>query len=298
MKMNAFMLFLLKIHQDHIARKNKKSFPSYDLFDNKRDIPYINDRNYNHKFDIYFAKEDGYKDCLIFDIHGGFFIFGNHSNSYPYAIEFLKNGFDFCSLDYIPNTGRRDNLDLVKDCIANIRYVLTHREELGIRTNNFVITGDSAGGYLALFVSMVLTNDALREKLGIGKLDINLLGTLLTCPVYDLVNCGRTTMTNSGLKRIFGPKYKDLEWFKVMSPKTYINEFKLPLFLSTCKNDFIRNESESLNEDCKNRKEKYVYLDLDSDNEKVAHVHNVVSPELEESKQVNEAMMKFINELL
>ena len=70
----------------------------------------------------------------------------------------------------------------------------------------------------------------------------------------------------------------------------------MPIFLSTCKFDFIRPQSLMLKEDIDTYNLKHTYLDIDSDNKKVDHVHNVVRPYLEESKTVNDAMDKFMKE--
>ena len=86
----------------------------------------------------------------------------------------------------------------------------------------------------------------------------------------------------------------DKEHLKKLSPKTYISSINIPLFLSTCKHDFIRNESMLLNEDMKDKK-NYVFLDIDSDDKNVDHVHNITKPQLEESKKVNNAMARFLD---
>ena len=72
---------------------------------------------------------------------------------------------------------------------------------------------------------------------------------------------------------------------------------KAPIFLSTCKNDFVRAESMLLLEDLKDKHE-YQFIDIDSDKKEVDHVHNVVKINLEESKQVNNAIVAFVDNLL
>ena len=85
---------------------------------------------------------------------------------------------------------------------------------------------------------------------------------------------------------------------RLLSPREYIKDFKLPIFLSTCKRDFFRKESMKLNEDMALKDNKYVFVDIDSDNKEVGHVHNVIAPYLEESKRVNQKMFEFIETII
>ncbi len=96
---------------------------------------------------------------------------------------------------------------------------------------------------------------------------------------------------------MIGPRYNDNEWLKIISPKTYINGFNKPIFLSTCTNDFIRQEPMKLYEDIKDRN-NIEFLDIQCDDKNVDHVHNVTKPNLKESKEVNSAIGKFIEKWL
>lgn len=81
-----------------------------------------------------------------------------------------------------------------------------------------------------------------------------------------------------------------------LSPRTYINGFSCPLFVSTCKRDFVRIQAEYLKADCDSLGLSLEYLDIDSDKRKVGHVHNVTNPTLPESRLVNESMIWLMTE--
>ena len=72
-----------------------------------------------------------------------------------------------------------------------------------------------------------------------------------------------------------------------------VNILHLPLFCSTCKLDFIRQESLALQKAVAGR-EDFEFMDIDSDDPEIGHVHNVLVSKREESIRVNDAMMAFM----
>ena len=293
MKINKSTLNLLKVLINRSIKKRRKTYPPHS-FKEWIDIPYLNDNKKCHTYDVYLADEKNRKHCCIIDIHGGSYIFGEHKDNYPFAYEMLKDGYDVALVDYEVNDGKRNIGDLIDDCVNNIIHLLNNKDKYDLEFGTFVIAGDSAGGHLALLVSMIFSNKKIAKELGYENLPkINLIATVLNSPVYDFANIGDDNMSNSGLCRMKGPRYNDKEYLSKYSPKTYINDFHLPIFLSTCKNDFIRPEPLKLYEDIKNRR-NIVFVDISSDKKEVDHVHNVTKPYLNESKEVNEATTEFI----
>ena len=293
MKVNRIALSALVLYFKITIPKRRKGFPPLGVYKEFLDVPYMNDKNIHHKYDVFIAG-DNRKHVCILDVHGGSYLFSEHRDNYAFGFKFLEQGFDFIALDYLPNNGRRDTKDLVSDCILNLNHIFEHLKDYDLENDQFVIMGDSAGGHFALLLAEIMTNKELQKSLGFNLHDFNLKGVLLNCPVYDFEFTGVGALTRGGMKRMFGKHYS-LEKMRLMSPREYIQDFKLPLFLSTCKLDFIRHESMKLNEDMSKKENKYVFVDIDSDKEKVDHVHNVVRPSLEESIQVNQAMFDFID---
>lgn len=293
MTFNRFIINFLKVKLTIDNYKRRKRYKTIDSYEHKLDVPFIDDKYINHKFDLFFAKEKRSNICVI-DIHGGAYILGQHRDNFVFGEALLNMGYDFISLDYLPNNGKRDTLDLINDIYKGLRYVFDHLKELGLENDKFVIAGDSAGGHFALLFAELISNPKLaKEKFDFDLEDIDISSVIVNCPVYDFINI-TVGLTNGASKRMLGPKYFDKDSLALVSPKTYIEELKIPLFLSTCKLDFIRPHSLGLKEDLDRFNLKHTFLDIDSDNKKVDHVHNVIRPYLEESKMVNEAIDKFI----
>lgn len=296
MKINRFALNMLKLIVNSDIKKRRKHYPDKSEFRSFIDIPYLNDKNPQHTYDVYLADESNRKHCLVIDIHGGSYIFGKHYDNYPYGYVLLKAGYDIALFDYEPNNGKKDISDIVNDLVANLKHLFDRLDEYGLSNDKVVISGDSAGGHLALLLSLALQAQEVRDTLGIKLPNIDVLATVIACPVYDYENIA-VSLAESGQKRMLGPKYNDKEHLRKYSPRTYIEFNKAPLFLSTCKNDFIRPQSIMLNDEMKN-KSGYVFLDINSDDKKVDHVHNITKIDLKESIEVNDAIVKFIDNLL
>lgn len=296
MKLGRLVVNILKISSYRGCMKRRKLFPPYGLFKDERiNIPYKDDNNPQHTFDVLLA-EKYRKNVCILDIHGGAYIFGEHIDNYIFGKEFVKEGYDVVLVDYEPNNGKIDTKDLVDDIVDNFNYVFSHLKELGLENDKFVITGDSAGGHFALLLSELILNKEYAKELGYSFPEIELLACLVNCTVFDFVHISDGNLSKSGRKRMFGPNYHDVKAFEALCPKVHIDSLTCPVFISTCKHDFLRKQSYMLHEELLNRGIKVKLVDINSDEKHVGHVHNVLHPEHYLAIEVNKQMMEFIDE--
>lgn len=256
-------------------------------------IPYVQGGDERQVLDVYYASDSLRRGAVLIDIHGGFYVGGKRESNRPFASEFLKEGFDVVLVEYRLNDGVRDVGDELSDCAAALDFLYDHAEDLGLNKDRMFVTGDSAGGHFALY----LAEGAFNEALPVRPQRFKPSGVLLNCPVYDFVSCANTRVfADPTLAWFIGPRFKDKEWMASLSPRTYIDGFSCPLFVSTCKRDFVRIQAEYLKADCDSLGLSFEYLDIDSDKRKVGHVHNVTDPTLPESRLVNESMIRFMTE--
>lgn len=296
MKIGRLVIDILKINSYRGAKKRRKLFPPYGKYEKEYiNIPYIDDGNPQHTFDIVVATENRKNICLI-DIHGGAYIFGEHKDNYIFGDVFIKDGFDFVNVDYEPNNGKMDTKDLVDDIAKNLNYLFSHLKEYGLENDTFAITGDSAGGHFALLLSELLLDKEYAKELGYEFPDVKLTACLANCPVYDFVHIADGNLSKSGKKRMLGPNYDDIKALESLCPKTHVKSLTCPVFVSTCKKDFLRGQSFLLEEDMKKQGNIFKLIDIDSDKKGVGHVHNVLHPDHPLSIQVNEEMKKFMIE--
>ena len=297
MKFGKTSLFFFRKFMMDLDKRRMASFTIDDHFRKKVDIPYIDDGSNLHKLDVYYADDYMKRGVCVIDIHGGSFIFGSRKNTEYFKDVFLNNGFDFVAIDYIHNDGHQGIENQIQDCAHAINYIGDHKKELGLENDVFFVTGDSAGGLLSLFITLLQDDKSLRKETGILLNDkIHLEGALLNCPVYSLIKLSeREMLTENGKERMFGVNFKYENYRRLYSPSSHIDKLKTPLFVSTCRNDFLREQSLSIKEDVERLHFPYFqFLDIFVLDKNVAHVHNVNLPDLDESKQVNNAMIEFI----
>ena len=258
-------------------------------------IPYVTGGDPSQVLDIYYADEAVRKDAVLVDIHGGFYVAGRRENNRAFASVFLREGYDVVLLEYRLNDGKRDVADELADCAAGLDYLAAHASELGLNRGRMFLTGDSAGGHLALYMA----EGAMDKALPVRPAAFAPRGVLINCPAYDFASFGESkSFTKSALEWFIGPRYQDKEWMTSMSPRTFINSYQGPLLVSTCTNDFIRSQSLLIKADCDSLARPLEFVDIASNDKNVDHVHNVTKPGLPESQEVNSRMIAFMNRCL
>jgi acetyl esterase/lipase len=266
-----------------------------DSCDKRIGIPYGKGGDPAQVLDIYYADKGIRKDAVLIDIHGGFYVAGRRENNRSFASVFLREGYDVVLLEYRLNDGKRDVSDELSDCAAGLDYLVSHAPELGLNKERMFLTGDSAGGHLALYMA----EGAGDASLPIRPALFAPRGVLVNCPAYDFASFGESkSFSRSALEWFIGPRYQDKEWMASMSPRTFIGSYHGPLFVSTCTNDFIRSQSLLIKADCDSLSRPLSFVDIASEDKKVTHVHNVVDSSLPESRTVNAGMIDFMNDCL
>lgn len=266
-----------------------------DSCDKKIGIQYVADGDPNQVLDIYYADKAVRKDAVLVDIHGGFYVAGRRENNRSFASVFLKEGYDVVLLEYRLNDGKRDVADELADCAAGLDYLANNAAELGLNKDRMFLTGDSAGGHLALYMA----EGAMDKAVPVRPAAFAPLGVLINCPAYDFATFGDSdSFTASALEWFIGPRYQDREWMTSMSPRTFLGSYSGPLLVSTCTNDFIRSQSLLIKQDCDSQARPLDFVDIASDDRKVDHVHNVTKPDLPESQEVNSRMIAFMDNCL
>ena len=280
-----------------VSGSNKVSTaPTFaDSMDKRIGVPYVSDGTPSQVLDIYYADKAVRKDAVLIDIHGGFYVAGKRQNNRGFASVFLKGGYDVVLVEYRVNDGTLDVSAGLSDCAAALDYLASNAGELGLNKDRMFLTGDSAGGHLALYMAEGSEDSAvpIRPKVFKPK------GALLNCPAYDFASfADGDGFTKEALAWFIGPRYEDKAYLESLSPRTFVGSYAGPLFVSTCKNDFIRGQALMLKQDCDSIGRKIEFLDIPADDKKVGHVHNVINQELPESKTVNKRMLEFMNDIL
>ena len=195
----------------------------------------------------------------------------------------LTNGLDVVSIDYRVAPEHPFPAAL-EDAVDAYLYLCE-------RYPAVILTGDSAGGHLALYMAEA-SEDA---SLPIRPKSFRTRGVMLNCPAYDFASfADGSGFSKDALAWFIGPRYKDRPYLETISPRTFIGSYSGPLFVSTCTNDFIRSQALLVKSDCDSLGRKVDFVDIESQDRRVGHVHNVTSLDLPESREVNSRMLGFM----
>ena len=89
------------------------------------------------------------------------------------------------SVNYRP-APETDFLGQLEDLAVAFRWIRTHRNEYPIDQNNVFLTGDSAGGTLALYMTAIERSGRFADAIGISRSGITIAGSALVSPLADL----------------------------------------------------------------------------------------------------------------
>lgn len=267
--------------------------PAYaDSLEKKLSVPYVDNGTGEQVLDIYYAAPGVRKDAVLIDIHGGFYVAGKRENNRDFASVFLREGYDVVLLEYRVNNGITDVSDELADCAAALDYLAVHSKDLNLNRERMFLTGDSAGGHLALYMAEASEDTSLP----IRPKSFKTRGVMLNCPAYDFASFAEESgFSKSALAWFIGPRYKDRQYLETLSPRTFIGSYSGSLLVSTCTHDFIRSQALLIKSDCDSLGRKIEFIDVESQDRRVGHVHNVTNLDLPESKDVNSRMIGFMN---
>jgi acetyl esterase/lipase len=261
------------------------------------DIPYSDVEDERLKFDLLKSSGEKRKNVLLIDIHGGAYYHGHRSCNYAFSNYFREQGYDVVVADY-RLTDASKGLSVkteVQDLLKLFAYLEAHLKDYGLENDKLVIMGDSAGGHFAMLTSEICLDENLQKKWGVDANLPKISATVVCCPVYDFTTAVYSSgLSKSGQTYMYGLGYEDEEWTKSLDPREHIKSLSVPVFVSSCFNDFLKEHSIKLDKELNEFGAEHSFVWIETKNKKVGHVHNVIAMNLPESKKVNEAIVEFL----
>jgi acetyl esterase/lipase len=93
-------------------------------------------------------KSDTIVHPTLIYIHGGGWLGGTKGQITPFIIPYLERGWNVITLDY--RTGEGTAPLAIDDCMMALKWVAAHAKAYNVDTQHVVVSGESAGGHLAL----------------------------------------------------------------------------------------------------------------------------------------------------
>lgn len=254
------------------------------------DIPYRNDGKKEHLLDVYYPT--GTKELLpvVIDIHGGGLFYGYKEINKYYNMCIAARGFTVFSINYslVPKTYVVQQLSEV---LSAFQWIAEHGAGYPADMTNVFLTGDSAGGFLALYSSMINKSQKLQENFGLQGTDLQIKALGLTSGMfYTQGDSGDKSMKY--LRQVIYPRrYEKSTYFPYLEPGELVREGKgLPSYLVTSAEDFIQDHSKRLAAELEKQKIPFQLHDFPKGEVELGHVFSVINPFGTEGKQVIDEM--------
>ncbi|MGE3704504.1 MAG: alpha/beta hydrolase fold domain-containing protein [Vicinamibacterales bacterium] len=199
-------------------------------------ITYLTASGYESKLDVYRRRDVQTPQPTLVFYHGGGWVAGTKEAAMMSLIPWLEMGWNVVNVEY-----RMNRVALApaaaEDALCALRFVVNNAKTYGIDTGRIVVSGESAGGHLALMAGMATVESGLTNICSGGGFQ----GYENSVPkVAAIINwygiTDLTDMVTGGAKRSYAVQWVGGDHArdavaKLVSPMTYVRA-GLPPILS------------------------------------------------------------------
>ena len=257
------------------------------------DHQYIDDGNKYHQLDVYYPEGTTEKLPVIVDIHGGGWMYGDKELNKPYCLTLAKRGNVVFNMSYrlFPEVTPDEQL---REIGKALKWIYDNLDNYPCDKKSICLTGDSAGGMLAFFTSMLSVSEEMRRIYDVEDFLLKFNAVALTSPVPYMDD--GTVVSVYTKHMLGGNSYKTKKWANYVNADQVIALGEmLPTFLVTSSGDML-----ALKHTLKAAKlleEKGVEHKLMNwgkvDGKGLPHVFAVLYPESEPARQTIDEMLAF-----
>ena len=282
---------------DGDAAKHAVQTPPDDVIE-VNDIPYIDDGNIYHLLDVYYPESAvaGSQLPVIIDIHGGGWIYGDKELNKYYCLELAHRGYVVFNISYrlVPDVTVNEQL---QDCAEALRWIHDNMANYPCDGKNIMLTGDSAGGQMAVYSAALMSSPELREVFEVTDGGLDLTALLLTSPVAFMKGGGAFSVYTEPM---WGSDYKDKATYNYMNLNEIIDKAQLPpTYLITSDGDALAHDqtiqaAELL--ESKGVKTEIVNYGDGEDGKPLQHVFSVLDPFSKDGAEAIDGALAFYQE--
>ncbi len=260
-----------------------------------RDIPYLQDGDRGHLLDLYRLPGLDSKAPVMINIHGGGLFASYKEVNANFNYEWARLGYHTISISYrrIPEVHLKDQ---IHDVMSAMRYIGEHAEELGIRTDQIYLTGDSAGAMLAHYVLSLCGSRKLQQVFDeeppkFAFRAAGFISIFLDTQRKDILRAISDQVLAKGEEKASYAPY-------ILDPVSMVDISSYPpLFLVTGKQDLVQKDTMKYAQALKKNHVPYRLLNFPAGKErKLDHVFAVKFPKWPESRDVYQKMTAYFEE--
>ncbi len=282
----------------NVDRIDKKT-PTYGTKE-EADINYFGERgrksNKFHLLDVYGPAGVDKKEKLpvIVEVHGGGYTTCYKEINRQHGMWFASQGYRVVNVNYtlIPEGTVAEEMQELRQVF---RWMEKNAGKYGFDMDRLYLTGDSSGGHLVLLYGALQVNSELQKICAVEPMTKPIKAVCATCPVGSFQ---KTDLVSRALvKFLLGDSFalhNDTEKFSYQS---FLQPGMLPTFIVTTKSDVgIHNVTASIHKDMIDKGIEHAYACYQKQENKLAHVFNVLNPDWVESIQANKDILAFFAE--
>ncbi len=203
------------------------------------DIAYIDDGNHYHKLDVMYPSNASAQDKLpvIIDIHGGGWMYADKDLNDNYCLGLASRGYVVFNISYrlVPDVTVEEQ---IQDVAFALQWISQNMSNYPCDTENILLTGDSAGGQLAVYSAIILQSEELQSVFNTVDADMDITALLLTSPVSYMKSGG---LFSAYTKPLWGTDYKNKPTYNYMDLDEIIDyaDDMPPTYLITSSGDTL-----------------------------------------------------------
>ncbi len=278
------------------------------------DIAYVDDGLRAHKLDLYLPHDvllrNGRVTPVYIDIHGGGFMYGYKELNRNFCTHLAQRGFAVFSVNYrlIPST---DFMGQLSDVLTALTWIKNHLDVYPVSPDRIFLTGDSAGGTLALYMLAVESDDQFAQRLGLKPAGLRPRGAAFVSGLFDLTpylsvdpedsdTTGSATNALAMVAPSFFRSFVQAGGDQVADLTTMVDMVRLPpVFLNTSADDFLQGDALKLAEILCGKGRDFELHDLRPNRlQTLGHVYPVAMTWLEESRHALDQIHDFSYDLI
>ena len=263
-------------------------------------ISYDSDDLEAHKLDIYRPQgSDGKTLPVIIDFHGGGLYYGSKENNKCRDMALASHGYAVINANYrlVPSVSF---LGQIQDAIKVFDWVRNNAEVHAFSQDNIFVTGDSAGGTLALYAVAAQNSPVLSQAFHIPRVGLNILALAVTSGMFRLrggVHATALSYYMNGYLQTPGDHialepYLDLD-------KLIIDGTVPPMYMITSSEDFIADNSYELARTLQARHRDFAMTVWPRGKERVlGHIFNITQagdPDAMQAQQAIDDIARFFD---
>jgi len=192
----------------------------YQMYPN---VTYLTMGDTQLKMDIYRRRTATTPQPTIIYMHGGFWVAGNKEAAILNVLPWMEMGWNVVNVEYRlgPNTLAPG---AVEDCFCALRYVAQQAMMYNVDVNRIVVTGESAGGHLALALGILPESEGFDRECAANTPMPKVAAVINWFGITDVPDVIDGPHRAAAAVRWFGsmPNSTRMEVAKRVSPMTYV----------------------------------------------------------------------------